>query len=325
MVVVKRCTNGHFFDIEKGPTCSLCGAPVDNTGTTPSPRASADESTEKTGFLSKIKPKKNKKNDRIVEMPSNVGDSTFGVFAPPAQSPSSLSQGSISSTSNECSVQAPSYAPMVDTNLADTNVPNLQPLDSYDQIRQTSASNSNYINPSTMKNPETASPLNNNVNVDAGSSLMDEVRKVSNDNTGKTVGFFSAGKSAPTSNVSVQANVSTEPVVGWLVCVKGNHFGQDFPIHAGRNFVGRNDSNNIVLSMDPKVSREKHCIVTYDPRKRQFFIQAGDSNGIVYMNDDIVMQPTTVAPKALIELGDTKLMLIPLCGEDFSWEEFQTE
>ena len=32
---------------------------------------------------------------------------------------------------------------------------------------------------------------------------------------------------------------SVNPVTGWLVCIEGPHYGKDYKIHAGKNFIGR--------------------------------------------------------------------------------------
>ena len=62
------------------------------------------------------------------------------------------------------------------------------------------------------------------------SSFEAAVRSAVSAADGKTIGFFSMGTSAPQND--------SEPVVGWLVCVKGKHFGESFQLAAGRNAVG---------------------------------------------------------------------------------------
>lgn len=114
----------------------------------------------------------------------------------------------------------------------------------------------------------------------------------------------------------------TEPPVGWLVCIAGKHFGQYFQIGAGNNTIGRLSDNRIVIALDGKVSRHKHAVLTYEPKKREFFIKEGDGTNLVYVNDEAVDMKQKLNIRDIIELGDTKLLFIPLCGEEFSWEDY---
>lgn len=149
----------------------------------------------------------------------------------------------------------------------------------------------------------------------AAPSLEAAVKSAVSGNDGRTIGFFSMGSSGNT-------NSDVDPVVGWLVCVKGKHFGESFPIAAGRNSVGRGASNKIMISGDNSVSREKHAWITYDPRHRVFFIQPGEGSGLSYLNGETVMETKKMAAKDKIEIGDGMYLLIPLCDESFSWEDY---
>lgn len=157
-------------------------------------------------------------------------------------------------------------------------------------------------------------------------NLASEIKKASAMNEGKTMGYFSAlGKSSHSSNDAAQTNVgevNKEPVVGWLVAISGAHFGQSFCLAAGKNTIGRNADNNIVLNKDNSVSREKHAIVIYEPKKRNFYVQPGDSSGLTYLNDEYIEETHAINDKDIIEIGDTKIMFISLCGENFTWEDY---
>ena len=65
-----------------------------------------------------------------------------------------------------------------------------------------------------------------------------------------------------------------EPVVGWLVCVLGSQQGLSFPLSGGRNRIGRSADMDVCLSSDPEVSRNMHCILTFDPASEAFYLQA---------------------------------------------------
>ena len=46
----------------------------------------------------------------------------------------------------------------------------------------------------------------------------------------------------------------------------------------------------------------------------------GDSNGIVYLNGEAVYVPKDLKEYDVIEMGESQFLLIPFCGEHFSWE-----
>ena len=118
-----------------------------------------------------------------------------------------------------------------------------------------------------------------------------------------------------------QRALGAEPVVGWVVCVKGFHFGEDFKIKSGRNFIGRSGSMDISLSGDKAVSRERHAILTYDPKGNVFMIQPGDSSELCYLNGQLVLIPTQLSSNDIISLGESELMFVPFCSESFKWEK----
>ncbi len=115
------------------------------------------------------------------------------------------------------------------------------------------------------------------------------------------------------------AGPKNNPVVGWLVCLTGPERGHDFRLHAEKNFIGRSPAMDVCLAGDESVSREKHATVIFDPKKAAFWALPGDAAGLVYLNGDIVHSPTEMHREDLLEVGQTKLVLIPFCGEKYSW------
>jgi hypothetical protein len=110
-----------------------------------------------------------------------------------------------------------------------------------------------------------------------------------------------------------------DPVVGWLVCLDGPDRGRDFRLHSEKNFIGRSPSMDVIVPSDDTVSREKHGVVIFDPKKQMFWILPGDSSGLVYLNGEIVHTPTQLNAHDTLEIGQTKLVLIPFCGEKYTW------
>lgn len=118
---------------------------------------------------------------------------------------------------------------------------------------------------------------------------------------------------------------AVEPPVGWLVCVKGEYIGRAFECKAGRNRIGRNQDMEINLADDLTVTRDAQAIIIYEPKKKQFFIQAGTGDGLVYLNGEIVFSHEPLASYDVISLGKTEFIFYPLCGEKFSWDEYIKE
>lgn len=161
-------------------------------------------------------------------------------------------------------------------------------------------------------------------------SLQEKIRNVSASNDGKTMSYFSVASAAKTNNDTSDnqsaGNKSTssasDPVVGWLVCVKGVHFGESFCIGTGKNSIGRNSDNRIVVWADKTVSRLKHALIVYEPKKKQFYLQPGDSSGLTYLNDEYITESKIMKAHDVVELGESKFVFIPLCGDNFSWEDY---
>ncbi len=152
------------------------------------------------------------------------------------------------------------------------------------------------------------------VPVSGASSLQDAVNAAVQtpsapviDDDNKTVGFFSSA-------------IGKEPVVGWLVCIKGEHFGEDFRLKSGRNFIGRSGDMDVSITKDNTVSRERHAVVVYEPRGNLFLMQPGDSKELCYLNDNVVLSPQPLKSHDKILIGKTELMFVPCCVDTFVWE-----
>ena len=146
---------------------------------------------------------------------------------------------------------------------------------------------------------------------------MDAVKAAAADNGERTIGIFSMGAAA-----SAGAAQVSEPVVGWLVCIKGPHIGESFPLFAGRNSLGRGAENRIRLTKDQKVSREKCMEVIYEPKNREFFVRPAGGSEIIYVDGKMLSDMQKIESKEQIEIGAGLYILVALCGKDFSWEDY---
>jgi len=121
-----------------------------------------------------------------------------------------------------------------------------------------------------------------------------------------------------TRRVNLESSKS-DPVVGWLVCVEGPDRGRDFRLHAEKNFIGRSPAMDVAILNDDTVSRERHSLITFDPKKQVFWVSPGDASGLVYLNGELLNSATTMKSDDILEIGHTKLVFIPFCGERYSW------
>lgn len=115
-------------------------------------------------------------------------------------------------------------------------------------------------------------------------------------------------------------SMGIEPVVGWLVCLEGQDKGKGFELKTGKNFIGRAASMDIVLEGDSSVSRERHAIVTYEPKGKKFIAQPGESRELFYLNDDVVLENIEMKQGDVLLIGKITLKFVPFCGPDFCWE-----
>lgn len=110
-----------------------------------------------------------------------------------------------------------------------------------------------------------------------------------------------------------------KPVCGWLVCISGPRQGKDYKIVKGKNFIGRADDMDIQILGDNEISRRNHAVVVFDPKKMETVLLPGDSNGLVYLNENAVYTPMVLSAYDKIELGKSVFLFAPFCGNHFMW------
>lgn len=116
------------------------------------------------------------------------------------------------------------------------------------------------------------------------------------------------------------ADSQLEPVVGWLVCVDGPLRGVDFRIHDGYNYIGR-EEGDIHIHGDTQISRAKHAVISFYAKRQTFHVGPADGRNIIELNGEPVFSPMEMKSFDVLTVGSTKLMLVALCGEHFSWTE----
>ncbi|MFP4698416.1 MAG: FHA domain-containing protein [Eubacteriales bacterium] len=137
------------------------------------------------------------------------------------------------------------------------------------------------------------------------------------------------GKTMPKENINDDAfktvamgmtdSKENELVVGWLVCLDGENKGKDYKILIGRNRIGRDHTNEIIIDSDMAISRDEHSCVIYDPVGNNYYLVQGRGRGLCYVNEKLLISELLLKPYDKIKIGNTELMFIPLCSEQFKW------
>lgn len=324
---VVKCESNHFFDADKYSVCPQCGAGIRDASDSSansvarnsfsSSDASEKSHTDKTfGVFKKSSFKSKKNNDSVKSKPSGGSDNY-----------AKLKEFSNNSQQKVEAVNRPSLNPnslLFGTMGMETGTDVEKAHDPEPEYVQDSFQPS--LKSDSVESKSIQEEGNNNTQSE--DSLLDEIKKISSDNDGKTVGFFSSGKHSDPNNSDDSGSgkdnnaLSDEPVVGWLVCIGGPNIGQSFNIYAGRNSLGRSNNNKIVVGKDRSISREKHAWIIFEPKNGEFFALPGESSGLTYVNDQNIMQATKLEKWSVIEVGNTRLIFVPLCDGEFSWEKY---
>ena len=109
-----------------------------------------------------------------------------------------------------------------------------------------------------------------------------------------------------------------DPVVGWLVCIDGPMKGNDYRIHAGYNYIGR-EIGDIHIRGDQTISRQRHARISFDHETNQYFFGPDEGRNLLRVNGKTIMVPVELHNYDILTVGQTKLMFVGLCGEHFSW------
>lgn len=109
--------------------------------------------------------------------------------------------------------------------------------------------------------------------------------------------------------------------VGWLIVIDGPGKGASFQLGYGHNAIGRDADQRISIDLgDTSISRQRHAAVTYDGKNRKFYISHGEGDNLVYLNEAPVLEPKSLSAYDKFTIGQTTLLLLPLCNDSFDWE-----
>ena len=124
-------------------------------------------------------------------------------------------------------------------------------------------------------------------------------------------------------NPSTKYEDLEDPVVGWLVVIKGAGLGQSVPIGVGMNTIGRDNESRITLDFgDKMLSGNDHARIIYDDDSRGFFIAHGSGKNITKVNGQMVATTLALKNYDVIEITKaTHLRFVALCNENFDWSD----
>jgi hypothetical protein len=114
-----------------------------------------------------------------------------------------------------------------------------------------------------------------------------------------------------------------EPVVGWLVVIGGPGLGAFRPVFEGNNTIGRAASQRVAIDFgDDSISAEEQAYLRYDSSDRTFlFVPNLAKTNVVRVNEDKPTSAVRLRAMDVITMGQTQLVFVPFCGEDFDWSE----
>lgn len=314
---VVRCANGHFFDAAKYENCPHCGASVTVASTAPQPVVTASSS--------------NKKGRKEKQKKSLFG---FGFHK---DKPEISQMGMGSDISNSDSGAAPNPYNQVNHTIALLDFEEDEPVSSSVQAVESSPMNAKKAVKRhcteqssiqlTSASEEQSKPVTHQpeILVEHISQEQPAAMPSSAKASGQQSRAMVQEKQTDSSKtIAIYSDLSDdEPVVGWLVCIKGAYFGQSFHLIAGKNLIGRSPMMDIVLENEDSISRNTHAVVIYEPKKRIFILQAGESKGLTYLNDDLILEYKTLHAYDKIQLGECELLFVPFCNENFTWDSFK--
>ena len=114
-----------------------------------------------------------------------------------------------------------------------------------------------------------------------------------------------------------QSRSSSLYAAGWLVCIKGEDYGRNFPLYQGFNRIGKLHGGDIVLA-DPQVSAKEHCSVVYEEKKNLFFVVSKDGNFVSVDGKD-ACGALEIKNGQVISIGETQLELVVFCTGEKRW------
>jgi hypothetical protein len=122
---------------------------------------------------------------------------------------------------------------------------------------------------------------------------------------------------------SLDVEEESDPVVGWLVVIKGPGLGQSINIGGGMNTVGRGVECRVSLPFgDTLISGDDHLRIIYDDSHRSFLLAPGTGKNITRANGQVVSSTMPITNRSIIELSKkTTVRFMSFCDDTFDWSD----
>lgn len=119
-------------------------------------------------------------------------------------------------------------------------------------------------------------------------------------------------------NATVKADMR---VAGWIVQIDGVSPGKDYRIHAGYNYIGRQEGD-IRIEGDDYISSVKDSQIYYDSVTTTFYVaHVNGANAVRVNGEPVISGSQKLKAYDILMIGKTRFVFVPLCSEKFNWEE----
>ena len=109
--------------------------------------------------------------------------------------------------------------------------------------------------------------------------------------------------------------------VGWLVGISGTEYGTIYTLKSGNNKIGAQRGLDVYLKSAQDLSEACQIIVAYNTENKKFSVQAGNARELSYVNGEVILINRNLQARDKIQIGKNSFIFIPLCGDDFNWED----
>ncbi len=141
----------------------------------------------------------------------------------------------------------------------------------------------------------------------------------------RLIGFESSDGGVRDAFDETKKNKPAGPIkfpVGWVFVTDGPGRGSSYSLLAGMSQIGRGEDQAIQLDFgDNAISRQNHAAIAYDPKERTFLLGHGGKANIVRLNGTPVISTEPLKSGDVINIGETTLQLVTLCGPQFDWSD----
>ncbi|MEM6578294.1 MAG: FHA domain-containing protein [Pseudomonadota bacterium] len=137
----------------------------------------------------------------------------------------------------------------------------------------------------------------------------------------KTVIYSPANEEDVRASATDEFDDGIDPVVGWLVVLKGPGKGRSLTLGHGMNLIGRGANQRVSMNFgDTLISSEDHAKIMYEDG--EFYISHGSGKNLTRLNGKIIPNMVELPTHSLIQLSkNTTVAFVALCDKNFDWSK----